>query len=226
MQKKIGIILLTAGILSLILFLADNLKSLPMTKEGINYVERNKQGKGDRQEDLQVWIGDAKEPYTVRIHEQKYTEAELQRELAKAEVQLEKLILGDNRSLDEVRSNLNLIRNIPDTGIKVSWELDNYEVLNLQGKVQNDDLPKEGRIVELRATLSYEEIKEMYFLYARILPPKQTDMEKLMSNLNEEVDEQDRLSETEKRMLLPTSINGEVIIWKYAKNLHRHRSSE
>ena len=51
MQKKIGIILLTAGILSLILFLADNLKSLPMTKEGINYVERNKQGKGDRQED-------------------------------------------------------------------------------------------------------------------------------------------------------------------------------
>ena len=219
MQKKIGIILLTAGILSLILFLADNLKSLPMTKEGINYVERNKQGKGDRQEDLQVWIGDAKEPYTVRIHEQKYTEAELQRELAKAEVQLEKLILGDNRSLDEVRSNLNLIRNIPDTGIKVSWELDNYEVLNLQGKVQNDDLPKEGRIVELRATLSYEKIKEMYFLYARILPPKQTDMEKLMSNLNEEVDEQDRLSETEKRMLLPTSINGEVIIWKYAKNL-------
>ena len=171
MQKKIGIILLTAGILSLILFLTDNLKSLPMTKEGINYVERNKQGKGDRQEDLQVWIGDAKEPYTVRIHEQKYTEAELQRELAKAEVQLEKLILGDNRSLDEVRSNLNLIRNIPDTGIKVSWELDNYEVLNLQGKVKNDDLPKEGRIVELRATLSYEEIKEMYFLYARILPP-------------------------------------------------------
>ena len=61
MQKKIGIILLIAGILSLILFLVDNLKSLPMTKEGINYVERNKQGKGDRQEDLQVWIGDAKE---------------------------------------------------------------------------------------------------------------------------------------------------------------------
>ena len=188
MQKKIGIILLIAGILSLLLFLADSLKSLPMTKEGINYVERNKQGKGDRQEDLQVWIGDAKEPYTVRIHEQKYTEAELQRELAKAEVQLEKLILGDNRSLDEVRSNLNLIRNIPDTGIKVSWELDNYEVLNLQGKVKNDDLPKEGRIVELRATLSYEKIKEMYFLYARILPPKQTDMEKLISNLNAEVD--------------------------------------
>mgnify|MGYP000405855307 CR=1 FL=1 len=45
MQKKIGIILLIAGILSLLLFLADNLKSLPMTKEGINYVERNKQGK-------------------------------------------------------------------------------------------------------------------------------------------------------------------------------------
>ena len=45
----------------------------------------------------------------------------------------------------------------------MSWELDNYEVLNLQGKVKNDDLPKEGRIVELRATLSYEKIKEMYF---------------------------------------------------------------
>lgn len=219
MQIKMGAILLVAGMISLILFLVDNLRSLPMTKEGINYVERNEQGKGERQEDLQVWIGDTKEPYTVRIHEQKYTEAELQRELAKAEVQLEKLILGENSSLDEVRSDLNLVRSIPDTGIKVSWELDNYEVMNLQGEVQNDEISEDGCIVEMRATLSYEEIKEMYLLYARVLPPEQTSVDKLMSKLDAEVEEQDKSSETEKRMLLPASVNGEVIIWKYARNL-------
>ena len=219
MQIKIGAILLTAGIISLILFLVDNLRSLPMTKEGMNYVERNKQGQGDRQEELQVWIGDTKEPYTVRIHEQKYTEEELQRELAKAEVQLEKLILGDNDSLDEVRNDLNLIRSIPDTGIKVSWELDNYEVMNLQGQIQNEELSEEGCIVEMRATLSYEDTKEMYELHARVLPPRQSGVDKLMASLNMEVEKLDKSSETEKQMPLPVSINGEVLVWRYARNV-------
>ena len=219
MQIKIGAILLTAGIISLILFLVDNLRSLPMTKEGMNYVERNKQGQGDRQEELQVWIGDTKEPYTVRIHEQKYTEEELQRELAKAEVQLEKLILGDNDSLDEVRNDLNLIRSIPDTGIKVSWELDNYEVMNLQGQIQNEELSEEGCIVEMRATLSYEDTKEMYELHARVLPPRQSGVDKLMASLNMEVEKLDKSSETKKQMPLPVSINGEVLVWRYARNV-------
>ncbi len=219
MQVKMGMILLIAGVISVVLFLADNLRSLPMTKGGMNYVERNKQGQGDRQEELQVWIGDTKEPYTVRIHEQKYTEEELQRELAEAEVQLEKLILGENVGLDEVRSNLNLIRSIPDTGIKVSWELDNYEVMNLQGEIQTENVSEEGCVVELRATLSYEETKEVYVFYALVLPPEQTATGELMTKLDEKVEELDKSSETEKQMLLPTSVDGQLVIWKYAKNL-------
>lgn len=43
------------------------------------------------------------------------------------------LYWGDNESLDEVRSGLNLVTAIPDTGISVSWEIDNHAVMNQQG---------------------------------------------------------------------------------------------
>lgn len=47
--------------------------------------------------------------------------------------ELEKLILGENESLDNVRYDLNLITEIPGTGIQVAWETDNYDVIDIQG---------------------------------------------------------------------------------------------
>ena len=66
---------------------------------------------------------DQKAKITVEIQEQSYTQEELQRVFDTAGKKLETLILGENKSLDEVRYDLNLVKTVPDTGIEVSWEL-------------------------------------------------------------------------------------------------------
>ena len=66
---------------------------------------------------------------------------------------MEDYILGENASLEEVRSDLNLIREIEDTPVTVEWELDTYETLNLDGSLRLENLKEEGSLTELTARL-------------------------------------------------------------------------
>lgn len=215
---RMGMVFLSASAVSILVFLADNSKNLPKTEEGASYVKRNGHGEGKRNEELHVWIGDIDEPYTVEIQEQKYTGEELQGVFKKAEKQLELLVLGDNQSLDEVRSDLKLVRSIPDTGIQVTWELDNYEVINPQGKLQTDKIGEEGTLIELKAVLSYEGQKEEYQFHARLFPPKQSQKQQMLKSLDAELARLDDESGSSENMILPSDAAGKYVIWSYEKN--------
>ncbi len=76
--------------------------------------------KEKRQKKIQMETGEWKEKMKVQISEKKYAKEEIGEQLSKAAEELPAQILGENKSLDEVRSDLNLIMEIPHTGISVS----------------------------------------------------------------------------------------------------------
>lgn len=182
-------------------------------------VDRNDQGGGERKEELEVTIDGKTEEYVLEIKEQEYSEKQLERVFQNAGEALEKLVLGKNQSLDEVREDLNLITVIPDTGIRVSWELDNYDVMNLQGELQTSQLTDDGTLVKLTALLIYKEKKTQVTFYARIFPPKWTRMEKLLKKLDTEVERLDEETSKEPHLLLPASVDGIPVTWGYGRNL-------
>lgn len=61
--------------------------------------------------------------YRSIYSEQEYSETEIADVFRDAEQKLGQMILGENTSLDEVRSDLNLFSSIPDTGISMEWVL-------------------------------------------------------------------------------------------------------
>ncbi len=77
--RKMGLVFLSAGIVSVLVFVADNRQSLPVDKDGNNVLKRNSYGEGERTEELRIQIGDNEENYTVTVGEQKYSEEELQK---------------------------------------------------------------------------------------------------------------------------------------------------
>ena len=86
---------------------------------------------------------------------------------------MEKLILGENRSLDRVEKDMNLLSEVPGEPVMISWELDRYDVMNIRGEIQEDALKEEGTLVALSAVLTYSENEEEQALYqctANIFP--------------------------------------------------------
>ena len=87
-----------------------------------------------------AWKKRSKSPCPGR----EYTEEELDAAFEDAQAGLQELILGENPGPDEVRTDLELITEVPGTDIGVSWEMDRYDVIDPQGNIIGEDLPEEG----------------------------------------------------------------------------------
>lgn len=196
-------------------FLWDNLRQIETNETGQKILQRNPHGQGDSSAQLRASIGENEEEFSVTVSEQEYTEEELDAVFQEASEDLEKLILGENESLDEVRDDLELISEIPETGISVSWEIDNYEVMDLQGNLISENLTDDGTLVKLSASLLYGERQAVHEFYAKVYPPMISREERQMSDLKEEIARTDEETAAEDHLELPDQINGERVEWSY-----------
>ncbi len=218
LYMKMGAVFLSVSAVALLVLWIDNNQQIPHDKSGAGVLSRNGHGEGERKEELRVVVGELKENITITISEQEYTGRQFEQAVQTTEENLENLVLGENSSLDEVRSRLNLVSEIPDTGIRVSWELDNYEVMNLQGELRPENLTDDGTLVKLKAVLSYGEERAEISFYARVYPPILNRTEKVLKKLNEEIERLDEESREEENLRLPSSIDGTPVIWKHGRN--------
>ena len=196
-------------------FLWDNLRQIETNETGQKILQRNPHGKGDSSAQLRASIGENEEEFSVTVSEQEYTEEELDAVFQEASEDLEKLILGENESLNEVRDDLELISEIPETGISVSWEIDNYEVMDLQGNLISENLTDDGTLVKLSASLLYGKRQAVHEFYAKVYPTMISRAERQMSDLKEEIARADEETAAEDHLVLPDQINGERVEWSY-----------
>ncbi len=216
---KAGIAAAAAVLLSVCLYISDNTVSV-MTNDNGEKILKREEGENDTVHEMRVQIGEKEKETEIEIPVagRKYDSSEIQEVFADAGEELEKLILGQNKSLDEVRSDLDLISEIPGKGIQVSWELDRYDVMDIQGNLQEAAIADAGSQVKLTAVLSYGEERAVYEFYANVLPPVLSEEEQLLKQLQEEVNQSDEKTKTKDYLILPESVDGKKVQWKYGTN--------
>lgn len=193
-------------VFGMILLAFDFLQSVRET-DGV--IERNAYGKGSKTEKFEVAIEGETEKLSLEVDvaEQQYTAEEIRRLFDRVIPKMDRLILGENESLDRIEHNMRLLTRIPDEPIEVSWELDRYDVMNVRGELQPDYLKEEGTLVKLSAVLTYCENKEEQALYqctANVFP--RTMDEKGKIQIEEELQKKEEGSRTNRRFQLPNQI--------------------
>lgn len=214
-KKIISIVLAAAGA-AILLFVVDN--HLFSAGNDAGTIERNPQGEGVREEERQVRVGELEETITVQAGEQVYSEEELEAAFREAKESIEAIVLGENTSPDEVRSDLNLTEQIEDTGIHVSWEISDYEIIDESGVIHAENLEEEGAVVQLKALLTYGEEKEEYVFSVHVYPPVQSTAEKLLERLEKEIEKADEATGESGTLILPDVIDGQPVVWEYVRN--------
>ena len=206
---------------------------LGASKKESETIRRNSYGEGSRTEEREITIGGDKveEPLEITVGERQYTNDEMQKIFTHAIRKLDLLILGENKSLDEVRSNLELISKMPEEPIEIIWELDRYDVINRQGELQEDTiaeeaadnagLEKEGILVNLKAFLRYteDETKEaLYETAVRIFPPLLTEEEEKVAKVLEKIRDEDNNKASEEIIKFPEEVEGEKVEYRRPVN--------
>lgn len=211
---KAGIVTAAAVVCFLCVYIWDNSREIPVNENGEKILERKENGE-DQTRTMKVRIGEQEEEMDISVSGRQYTEEELKEAFEKAGEEIETLILGDNESLDEVRYDLDLITEIPDTGISVYWQQDRYDVIDSTGKIQEDELTEEGAVVKLTAVLSYDDKKASREFYIKVFPPVLSSGEQMKEAVENSVRQADEETKTENYMVLPDQVNGEQIRWAY-----------
>ena len=98
--------------------------------------------------------------------------------------------------------------------ITVSWEVDNYEVINVLGELQTEALKEEGTIVQITGKLKYGEEERIYMRSANLFPPKLKGDEKIVAQLAGQVAEKEKEHPEQKQVELPETLEGKPVSWR------------
>ncbi len=190
-------------------------------KDG-KYIIRNAYGMGNTETNLQVRAEDENgmaghQEFTFIVEEQQYEEI-LVKQMADRLVQdLPDMILGCNSSLEEVRADLNLMREAEGYPFRIEWESNDYSCIDSDGSIMNEGLKEEGKVLSLTAALIYGTFQEEYIFPVHIFPPLYTQEEKFKKKVYEMLILQEERNRCEEQVELPEQVEGRKLIWSEKK---------
>ena len=175
-------------------------------------IERNDYGKGKKVEELDVQIGNKKKKVrtSVEVSERQYSAKEVQELFSRIIRKMDRLILAGNETLDRVDEDLDLVTDIPGEPVKVSWELDRYDVMDIQGKLKEQNISEKGVLVKLNAVLTYtanEKEQASYQCVACVYPKKLSGEESTKKNVEEAIKKADTATKEKKKLILPEMLD-------------------
>lgn len=161
---------------------------------GILY--RNPCGQGDAFYSISVDGLEAPFSVELSVPERELSEKEFRASVPEMAELLMKRIVGENSSLQEVCTNLELVKAVPEYGVEVSWQSDHPEVIGSDGSVCAEEPTK----VFLEAKLKNGSNSELLEIPVMVFPKKGSS--------------EDRFRAVLESVLLQNREQGEVILPK------------
>ncbi len=153
----------------------------------------------------------------LEIGARRYSKEEVNELIVNAKSYIDSTILKGNVSSEEITSDINLVTYIPDTDLLVDWELENYELISRDGKVNNEGI-FENINTQVIAKISYYDIEVEYQIDLVVLPRVLTKEELAYKKLIEKIEEIDENSTSEEDIELPNIIDNMEIAWEEKKD--------
>ena len=184
-------------------------------KELAGKAERDTEGGSIQSETFTFRMeGTGEQDLTVEIAPVERSEEDAVALLEEACRQWTECYLGDNESVEAVRTDLVLPETLCDGLVQISYESSDYNVLQTDGKVISEGLEEEGMLVELTAQFSYgnysrEEIKTLL-----VMPPEKYSAAWFRDQLQKEVQQTETDTRQNSWFSLPDTVEGYHVYWK------------
>lgn len=214
--RKISIVLIMAvagSFLSTLMYLSTMMGTdVYKTQE----LKRNACGEGEYETELVANDKEGKEIGEVKIvvGERLFTESEANEMFDEAAEVLQKTALGENESFDRVTEDLKLVEKLEGYPFIIDWHIDDYEVIHYDGRLEKENIPEGGAVVNLVAEFKYNGRIWEQQLSARLFRENMTPAEKINYELRELIKKADEDSVNSEIVELPQNYNDEAIVWK------------
>ena len=144
----------------------------------------------------------------IRLSERIYTKEEAHKTYESVMENLPRYILGENESLDEVRSSLNLVTSLNQYGIRLRWESDQPGLVDSYGQVNNTEVEEAGREGCLSVRMTDGTWPEEFIIGVVVKPPLLTEEEIRQDRFLKMLSLEDEQQSSTEVLKLPGSFQG------------------
>lgn len=184
-----------------------------------NRLRRNPYGEGEQTEEILVsGLGSAEQSLAVSLGEQEYERGEAEAAIGRAAEELTQVMLGENRSLNEVRSDLKLISASSVPGVLIEWESGDPALIRPDGEVLNETCPEQGIRTGLTARLTAGDFAEEIDYPVTVLAPLRSEEEKRAQAFQALLQEMDERQRTSEWLTLPDEYEGRTLSYRGVRN--------
>lgn len=154
---------------------------------------------------LEAQNGTEKETIHIVVKQKEYKEEEIEKIMEDSYKDIVKTMLGKNKSLSEIYSNLVFDSDYGKEGISLSWGTDNPDVIGYAGEVYRQKCDIDLKVY---LTMSFAGITRTYDIDVTVKAAQQTDS--MAGKVQEAVDSYDNYAD---RITLPKELNGNNIYY-------------
>ncbi len=181
-------------------------------------IERPDYGENGKDQSLLLSV-DMEESEAIDVHldARSYTSSQVKELLKNAAAQLEKDLPGQNKSLDEVRSPLNLPSSLENGAVTIEYYISPGGLIDEDGSICGKP-EKDGTIVTISALLTCQKKTCSYECAARVYPPVLSASEQFQENIRIAVEAAQTEDLTDAKVKLPEAVDGRTLRWSYPKD--------
>ena len=185
--------------------------------EANNYISRPGVDEYDTEMEIEVeGLLDKPQRIEIPVTKRTYSKDEAKEAIKKG---LEEILLtlpGENSSLQNITTDLNLTNEISDLGLSVRWDFGESELIDILGNVHNENL-KENINLDIEVDLSYETYEESYIIPVTVCPKILSNDERLLKGLIDKISIADQESIQKDGYTLPDTYDGKSLIYHYGE---------
>ncbi len=156
-----------------------------------------------------------KQELLLTIRPRRYSEEEVDALMKRVKEYIDKVLPGDNASLQEVSSSLYFPGSFPDENVSIEWQLKDYNLIHQDGTLGNLTLYQLPADTVVTAIICYDNLSVEYEKNIRIIGREKTEQEKLEDRFMEAVKEADERTAGNLQFQLPDEVDGHTIVWSY-----------
>lgn len=210
-----GLILLISGVMGILAAVnAASGETAEITNDGEIRIERPSPGSASLRESYELSVEDLEieESYPIVVENRHLSEQELEELFEEATKELEETFLGENESLDHITQPVTFAGQVCDGRVDVSWILDRYDAVDLNGTLLKESLTEDGTLVGATAEMTYEENQAVHTFSFMVYPPAQTQSEQFFEELTQALDAENASTDTV--FSLPVTVGGHKLTWE------------
>lgn len=186
------------------------------------YIERPYVDEDDTEVKIEVeGLLEGSQKIEIPVSKRVYSNEEVKEAMKKGMDEILKILPGENTSLQNITTDLNPVSELSDLGLSVKWDFGDGDIIDIQGKVDNENL-SESVDIDIGVTLSYESYEESYVIPARIMPKPLTADESLIKRFKDYISVADKKSVGESGFYLPESFEGKKLVYHLEDSMNFH----